>query len=78
MTPEEREAWLDRPAMDPPEGVKSDFIDPESYRARGLGMTITLLVVVTFVFAGWVFTKVRIAKKLHVEDYIIALAYVSI
>lgn len=77
MTPEEREAWLERPAMDPPPGVKSNFDNPESFRVKSLAMMISLLIVVTLVFVGWVFTKVRVAKKLHIEDYIITLAYVS-
>ncbi|KAJ4356509.1 uncharacterized protein N0V89_004543 [Didymosphaeria variabile] len=77
LTPEEREAWLARPAMDPPPGMISNFENPSSFRSKSLGMITSLLIIVTVVFAVWVYTKTKVQKKLHPEDYVIALAYVE-
>ncbi|KAF1961796.1 hypothetical protein CC80DRAFT_463238 [Byssothecium circinans] len=77
LTPEEREAWLARPAMNPPSGATSNFENPSSFRHKSLGMITSLLIIVTVVFAVWGVTKLKIQKKLRPEDYIIALAYVE-
>jgi hypothetical protein len=78
LTPEQREAWLEEPAMDPPPGVMSNFINPSSDRKKSLAMITSLLIIVVLVFAVWVYTKVKVQKKWHPEDYVIALAFVSI
>jgi len=64
--------------MDPPPGISSNFVNPSSFRLKSLGLPTSLLIIVTFVFIVWGYTKVKVQKKLHPEDYIIALAYVSI
>ena len=64
--------------MDPPPGVKSNFTNPKSYRVQSLAMSTSLLIIVTSVFTVWIFTKVKVGKKLYVEDYIIAIAFVSL
>lgn len=77
MTPEERQALMDRPAIPPPPGVISNFDNPESVRSWGLPLQIAILTIVTLLVAAWMFTKIKIVKKIFIDDYIIFLAYVS-
>jgi hypothetical protein len=77
LTPGEREAWLASPAIDPPHGVTSNFEKPSSFRTESLGIITSLLIIVTIVFAVWLYTKAKVQRKLQPEDYVIMLAYVS-
>jgi len=77
MTPEERQALMQRPAIPPPPGVTSNLANPESVRSWGLPLQIAVFTIVTLLVAAWMFTKVKVVKKIFVDDYIIFLAYVS-
>ena len=56
------------PAMLPPAGIRSNFVDPysEAYMARATGIAF-LVLATTFVVAR-LFTKLRIIRKVDLED----------
>lgn len=66
MTPEEREQFLGSPALMPPNGIQSNFVDPPNARSQG-SATAQLLLATVFVWMR-VFTKARVIRKVLVED----------
>jgi hypothetical protein len=77
MTPDEREAILDRPAIPPPPGITSHLANPETVRSWNLPLQIAVFTIITLLVAAWIFTKMKIVKRTFVDDYIVFLAYVS-
>ena len=66
MTPVQREQILNSPALEPPEGVQRNMIDPPSLQSYGLAVFQLLLA--TLVVVMRLYTKVSIVKKVLSED----------
>ena len=56
------------PAMPPPDGVASNFTDPCSEADVTLVVGATFLVLATIAVTARLFTKLRIVKKIDIED----------
>ncbi|PVH95308.1 hypothetical protein DM02DRAFT_675611 [Periconia macrospinosa] len=77
MTPEERNRMLDRPAVTPPHNLTSNFDNPTEYRPWWLPVQITLFTLLTLIVGAWMIVKLRVTKKVLIEDYVIFLAYLE-
>jgi hypothetical protein len=69
---------LARPAEPPPPGVQSNFDNPNNMKLAGEVCLHTTFAICTLVFAIHMFTQLRIARKLRVEDWLLLLTWVSV
>ncbi|KAI1772054.1 hypothetical protein F4818DRAFT_427460 [Hypoxylon cercidicola] len=63
------------PALEPPEGVVSDFDSPPNKNAYGHATVIVVIVISTLAVAGRILSRWYFLKKPHIGDYILILAY---
>ncbi|KAI1813012.1 hypothetical protein GGS20DRAFT_555431 [Poronia punctata] len=75
MSPESRERLLDMPAAAPPPGVVPDFDHPWSLEWHAEVTLHCLYSLATVLFFTKVFVQLRIVRKLTVEDYVLAVAW---
>ncbi|CAG8972274.1 hypothetical protein HYALB_00001672 [Hymenoscyphus albidus] len=75
ISPEFLNFLMEGPALSPPEGVKSNFVNPYSF---GKGMFIgelTLYILTTLIVAIRIYTKLRILRKMAFNDYVLLLGW---
>lgn len=58
----------DTPAMMPPDGMKSNFVDPPDYYKWTLGVGITSMAIMTMAVFVRTYTKAIILKDVRHED----------
>jgi hypothetical protein len=68
LTPAESEALLNGPAMQPPPGVVSNFIDPPNFKEDMVVEEIILLTLSTIAISIRLYTKLRINRQENLED----------
>ena len=56
------------PALKPPPGVKSNFVNPSSYDGAGIATTAICVTLVTLAVGARLVTKGWVMKKLATED----------
>jgi hypothetical protein len=59
---------MDHPAMEPPEGVQPNFEDPPNHNELGFATVTPAFTVAAIVVLLRVYAKVRIIKRLDLED----------
>lgn len=59
---------LDKPALKPPPGLESNFIDPPSHRELSLATLILCLLITTSMTFMRLYVKIFTVHKLHLED----------
>lgn len=59
---------LSGPALAPPPGLTSQFVNPPNDNSLGLGAFLLMLVVASIFFVVRVYGKIYIIKKIEVED----------
>ncbi|KAK8926688.1 hypothetical protein VCV18_003149 [Metarhizium anisopliae] len=64
----------DTPALKPPAGIESNFIDPPSLHAWTLGVGTTCMAIMTLAVAIRTYTKAIIIKEMRHEDYVAIVA----
>lgn len=64
---------LDGPAMAPPPGQRPNFVNPSNFKAELYADVIICLVVSTVVVSMRMWTKIRLIRKLGLEDCTISL-----
>ena len=68
MTPEQLEALLNGPLIPPPEGVTSNFDNPENGNAGVMVGLIFCTVIPAIAFAIRMWERVVLPRKLNIED----------
>ncbi|KAI1859876.1 hypothetical protein JX265_010325 [Neoarthrinium moseri] len=68
LTPEQREAYLNRPALDPPPGLESNLDDPPNQNTMIYGVFAFYLLMATVAVALRVYCKFVVARKIQLED----------
>ncbi|KAF2727281.1 hypothetical protein EJ04DRAFT_570519 [Polyplosphaeria fusca] len=74
LSPAQRAAFLEGPALAPPAGVLPNFEMPNNGNALCLGVTIPTTVIAALVVFLRLYSKISCAKKLRVEDAIMVAA----
>ncbi|EXV01936.1 hypothetical protein X797_004769 [Metarhizium robertsii] len=64
----------DTPALKPPAGIESNFIDPPSLHAWTLSVGTTCMTIMTLAVAIRTYTKAIIIKEMRHEDYVAIVA----
>ncbi|KAI0023352.1 hypothetical protein F4780DRAFT_77269 [Xylariomycetidae sp. FL0641] len=77
MTPEEKEAFLNLPALTPPPGVIPNFDNPPNQDAMVLGVTIFCLVIATIAVAIRAYAKIFCFRKVRYEDGFILIGFAA-
>ncbi|GAW26174.1 hypothetical protein SAMD00023353_2300900 [Rosellinia necatrix] len=77
LTPEQQDAVLSGPALDPPPGVDPGRHSPPNHNALVLGVTTTLLVLTTACALVRTYSKLAIDRKVNLGDILALLGYVS-
>jgi hypothetical protein len=68
METESEDLWLNGPAMDPPPGMNSNFVNPSDLKTETLILVTFCLAASTFVVAMRMWTKTRLINKVVLED----------
>jgi hypothetical protein len=71
------EAVKDQPASKPPPGINSNFVDPPNHRKLALSFFSTCIGITTILVFSRMYVQICMVRKLHVEDRLLAVAYVS-
>ncbi|KAF2183644.1 hypothetical protein K469DRAFT_727917 [Zopfia rhizophila CBS 207.26] len=74
---QQREKLLDLPALQPPPGVKPNFTDPPSLKTATYALSISLFILITVLVAVRVFIKVKVVRKLALEDFFLLFAWLA-
>ncbi|MCJ1285460.1 hypothetical protein MMC26_004800 [Xylographa opegraphella] len=77
LTPEELNALSSVPALAPPPGVESQFVDPQNQTLSFLLVTSILFGVMTIFFVNRIYTKAFIIRKYTWDDLTIIIAFTS-
>ncbi|MCJ1382008.1 hypothetical protein MMC17_005120 [Xylographa soralifera] len=77
LTPEELNALSHVPALAPPPGIESNFVNPQNQSLSFLLVTSTLFGVMTIFFINRIYTKVLIIRKYTWDDLTIIIAFTS-
>ncbi|KAI2473712.1 hypothetical protein F4781DRAFT_438336 [Annulohypoxylon bovei var. microspora] len=75
LTPEEREAYLDGPALEPPSGVQPNFINPPNHDGVMIGVVTMCLILATIVVFIRTYSKLFVEKKFRLEDGLALVAF---
>jgi hypothetical protein len=67
-TPEQIEALLDGPALPPPDGVVSNFVNPSNNNGLGYGLLSAMLAIATMAILFRLLARVFKTKSLRIED----------
>ncbi|CAI6339282.1 unnamed protein product [Periconia digitata] len=70
LTPEQRKALLDGPALAPPGNVLPQFDNPPNRTALGAGLIIACASICIIVVAIRIYAKAFCSRKMDVEDYL--------
>ena len=76
LTPAQRAGIYLKPAQAPPPGIKPTYI-PQQLYPGSQALVHTLFAISTVVFLVRMYAQLRIYKKMSLEDYILALSWVS-
>lgn len=68
LLPEVQEQILNRPALDPPPGLVSNFDNPDNRNAAGYGIAIACFTVASISFIIRVYYRARVLRKWTAED----------
>lgn len=77
LSPEAREKMLNLPAAHPPPGVEPNFDNPASMGTSAEAALHCLYALSTIIFFIKMYGTVRIERKMCIEDYVLAMAWVS-
>lgn len=77
MSPEDREAFLSSPASTPPLGVKANFENAENAFHFAFPLFVGVFVLSNLVFGMKMYVQLRIVRRMHLEDYLLGLGWVS-
>ncbi|KAF9872899.1 hypothetical protein CkaCkLH20_09762 [Colletotrichum karsti] len=75
MTPEELDAVLEGPAMAPPDGEVSNFVDPPNENGLAIAIIAICLVVVVLCLAVRAYARLIILKRAQTQEYLILAAF---
>ncbi|KAH7130058.1 hypothetical protein B0J11DRAFT_577610 [Dendryphion nanum] len=70
-----REQFLNSPAALPPPGIEANFENPGNIRGYAFPLFLVVVSVTNGVFLAKLWVQLRIVKKMLLEDYILALAW---
>ncbi|KAF1977700.1 hypothetical protein BU23DRAFT_550379 [Bimuria novae-zelandiae CBS 107.79] len=74
LTPAQRQAALEGPALRPPPGVVPDFVNPPNQNELGFGLLCSCAGVCALVVAIRLYAKIFRRKKMEIEDYLAVVA----
>ncbi|MCJ1401458.1 hypothetical protein MMC11_004671 [Xylographa trunciseda] len=77
LTPEELNALSGVPALTPPPGVESNFVNPQNQSLSFLLVTSFLFGVMAVFFVNRIYTKALIVRKYSWDDLTIVIAFIS-
>ncbi|MCJ1421743.1 hypothetical protein MMC32_008109 [Xylographa parallela] len=77
LTPEELNALSDVPALAPPPGIESQFVNPQNQSLSFLLVTSILFGVMTIFFLNRTYTKAFIIRRYTWDDLTITVAFIS-
>jgi hypothetical protein len=77
LTPEELDAVLEMPAMPPPDGEVSNFVNPPNQNGMAIAIMIICIAVVVLCLAIRAYARVILLKRVEVQEYLIFVAFVS-
>ncbi|KZZ89738.1 hypothetical protein AAL_07631 [Moelleriella libera RCEF 2490] len=77
LPPEVQEQILNRPALDPPPGLVSNFDNPDNRNAAGYGIAIACFTVASISFIIRVYYRARVLRKWTAEDYLASVGFLA-
>ncbi|KAI6080764.1 hypothetical protein F4821DRAFT_273628 [Hypoxylon rubiginosum] len=66
------------PALDPPDDIESDFVNPPTLMSAVIGTSVTVLTLSFLFVSARVFIKIRIVRDHHIEDWLCYFALVGL
>ncbi|KAL4904256.1 hypothetical protein BDW74DRAFT_178838 [Aspergillus multicolor] len=75
LSPEQRQALLEGPALAPPPGLVSNFEDPPNLTSTGHAILFSIWSVATVCFLIRLYAKAFVARKWQLSDFVIILAW---
>ena len=77
LTQEELDAVLEGPAMAPPEGEVSNFVDPPNQNGLAIGVIAACTSVVVICLTIRLYAQLVLMRRAQVQEYLIVAAFVS-
>lgn len=77
LGPEELAAMMEGPALAPPPGQVSNFVDPPNQNRLAIGAMTACTAVVAICFAIRVYAKLVVMRKAQTQEYLIVTALVG-
>jgi len=77
LTPEELDAVLEMPAMPPPDGEVSNFVNPPNQNGMAIAIMTICLVSVVLCLSIRAYARVILLKRVQAQEYMIFTAFVS-
>ena len=68
LSPEQLEAFLAKPSLEPPEDVTPQLVNPPNNNALAMGVAITCLSVSSILILLRTYSRVFILKRMRLED----------
>ncbi|KAH6645399.1 hypothetical protein BKA67DRAFT_111382 [Truncatella angustata] len=75
LTPAQQDAFLNGPALAPPAGVKSNFVDPPNHNATVIGVTTMCVALAAVMVLLRAYSKLCVSKKVNIEDVLGLIAF---
>ena len=76
LSPEELEAVMEMPILEPPKGEVSNFVNPPNQNGLAIGVTTACGTVVLICLAIRLYAKLGLMKKAQAQEYLVLLAFV--
>lgn len=76
LTPEQLDAVLEMPAMAPPTGEVSNFINPPNQNGMAVGIMVLCVVVTTLCLLIRAYARLILLKRIQAQEYLIVAAFV--
>jgi hypothetical protein len=76
LTPAQLDAVLEMPAMAPPAGEVSNFINPPNQNGMAVAVMVICTIVVALCLLIRAYARVILLKRIQVQEYLILLAFV--
>lgn len=77
LTPEQLDAVLAMPAMAPPDGEVSNFINPPNQNGMAIAVMAICTVVVVLCLVIRAYARLVLLKRIQVQEYLILAAFVG-
>lgn len=77
LTPAELDAVLEMPAMAPPDGEVSNFIDPPNQNAMSVAIMIVCICFVVLCLLIRAYARLILLKRVQAQEYLILAAFVG-